>query len=298
MTKKEMGEIARRMLDVYSGVLFHNQAFQSGNADQIVYDFDCPEYEELRTKYDLLPIAGAGSDFERAKRLLHHFAPRLTHSSWYDNHIPCNALRLLEYSLDNPEHGINCLNKSKILAECCLAVGIYARRVRILPYSPYDFDNHVITEIYDKSLKKWIVLDLTTDGYFIDEAKMPLSLLEMRDRFANRAFITFVRSTDALKDLFTLRKKHLDTNVYICKNLFCFQVEQCSTFGEKGVFLHFVPVNYSVKSTRLANLKYRIDHLPPAQESLGKQLAENLSELERSPAPQSTDIRSMEEHPV
>ena len=32
-----------------------------------------------------------------------------------------------------------------------------------MPYSPYDFDNHVVVEIYDK---KWIMLDPTTDGIF------------------------------------------------------------------------------------------------------------------------------------
>ncbi len=298
MTKKEMGEIARRMLDVYSGALFHNQAFETGNADEIVYDFDCPQFEELRNKYDLVNIAGSGSDFVRAKRLLHYLAPRLTHSSWYDNHIECNALRLLEYSLDNPEQGINCLNKSKILVECCLALGIYARRVRILPFSPYDFDNHVVAEIYDRDLEKWIMLDPTTDGYFIDETKTPLSLLEMRDRFANAQFATFVHSTDPLKDLQKLRDKHLDTNAYICKNLFYFQVEQYSTFGEKGSFLHFAPLHYSIKQTKQANLKYRIANLPAQQENLRRKAEESLLEIQRSREIQKTDIQSMEKKPV
>ena len=96
MTRKETHEIAQQMLDIYSGMLFHNQEFESGNAEDIIYEFECPEFEELRTKYNLVEIAGNGSDFVRAKRLLHYLAPRLTHSSWYDNHIECNALQLLE----------------------------------------------------------------------------------------------------------------------------------------------------------------------------------------------------------
>ena len=143
MTKKKSKEILQQMLNIYQGILFNNQGFEPGNSDEVIYDFSCPEFEELRNTYNLIAIAGNGSDFTRAKRLLHNLAPRLTHSSWYDNHIECNALRLLAYSLDNPQQGINCLNKSKILAECCLAVGIYTRRVRIMPYSPYDFD-HVL----------------------------------------------------------------------------------------------------------------------------------------------------------
>lgn len=298
MPRKEMQEIAQRMLDVYSGALFHNQEFEGGNAEEIIYEFHCPEYEELRSKYNLLKIAGKGSDFMRAKRLLHNLSPRLTHSSWYDNHIECNALRLLEYSLDNPKQGINCLNKAKILVECCLALGIYARRVRIMPFSPYDFDNHVIAEIYDSTLDKWIMLDPTTDGYFIDENKTPLSLLEMRSKFANGEFVTFVRSTDALKDIQKLRAKHLDTNMYICKNLFYFQVEKHSTFGEKGDFLYFAPLHFSIKRTMQANLRYRLDNLPAEYGDFRKELQKRASTLERAQEPPRTNIQSMQKKPV
>ncbi len=297
MTKKEMLEIAQQMLDVYSGILFHNQAFENGNTEEVVYEFDCPEFDELRTKYNLTKIAGKGSDFVRAKRLLHYLAPKLTHSSWYDNHIECNALRLLEYSLDNPEQGINCLNKSKILVECCMALGIYARRVSIMPFSPYDFDNHVVAEIYDRTLEKWIMLDPTTDGYFIDEAKTPLSLLEMRNKFANAEFVTFVLSTDSLKDVRKLRAKHLDTNMYICKNLFYFQVEQYSTFGEKDGDLLFVPLHHSIKRTKQANLKYRIDNLPDEYAEFRNEFEERIPALEQEPEPQKISIQSMLKKP-
>lgn len=285
------------MLDVYSGILFNNQEFERGNADEIIYEFDCPEYEELRNKYNLVQIAGNGNDFVRAKRLLHYLAPRLTHSSWYDNHIECNALRLLEYSLDIPEQGINCLNKSKILVECCMALGIFARRVSIMPFSPYDFDNHVVAEIYDRTLEKWIMLDPTTDGYFIDETKSPLSLLEMRSKFANAEFITFVLSTDSLTDIQKLRAKHLATNVYICKNLFYFQVEQYSTFGEKNHYLQFVPLHYSLKRAKQANLQYRIVNLPAEYEDFRKTLEERIPKLEQYQEPQRTNILSMQKKP-
>ena len=297
MTRKETQEIARQVLDIYSGILFHNQEFECGNTEDIIYELDCPEYEELRNKYDLVKIAGKGSDFARAKRLLHYLAPRLTHATWYDNHIECNALRLLEYSLNNPEQGINCLNKSKILAECCLAVGIFARRVSIMPFSPYDFDNHVVTEIYDRTLEKWIMLDPTTDGYFIDEAKNPLSLLEMREKFANAEFITYVSATDSLKDIKKLRDKYRITNTYICKNLFYFQVEQYSTFGEKGNYLRFVPLYYCMKKAKQANLKYRIENLPAEYGDLRKQLDERALRLEQYQEPQRTDVQAMQKKP-
>ena len=298
MSKQKIQEITQKMFDVYSGILFQNQEFELGSCEEIVYEFDCPEYVELREKYNLIKIAGKGSDFIRAKRLLHYLAPRLTHSSWYDNHIECNSLRLLEYSLNNPEQGINCLNKAKIFVECCMALGIYARRVHIMPFSPYDFDTHVVTEIFDRNLEKWIMLDPTTDGYFVDDTATPLSLLEMRTKFANAEFITFVRSVESLNNLKKLREKYLDTNTYFCKNLFYFQVEQYSTFGEKNSFLQFVPLNFSIKDTKLANLNYRIVNLPAEYEVFRKKFEEDILSLEQSQEPQRTNILSMQKKPL
>ena len=298
MENQEMQAIGQQMFNTYRGILFHNQAFESGNEAELVYDFSCPAFEKLRNGYDLIRIAGSGSDFARAKRLLHYLAPRLTHSPWYDNHIECNALRLLEYSLDDPEHGINCLNKAKILVECCLASGIYARRIRIMPFSPYDFDNHVVTEIYDRALEKWIMLDPSTDGYFIDGAKTPLSLLEIRSKFAQGEVATFVLSAESLDDVQKLQEKHLSKNLYLCKNLFYFQVEQYSTFGEQGSFLHFVPPHFSIQQTKQANLKYRLDNLPAQQASLRTVLEARAAKAAEEPEPQRTDIRVMQKKPT
>lgn len=299
MTRKEWNELNEERLRIYSGILFHNQTFAEGNPDaQIRYDFSCPEFVTLRETYNLERIAGKGSDFVRAKRMLHHLAPRLHHSSWYDNHVPCNALDLLEYSFDKPDQGINCLNKSKILAECCLALGIYARRVSIMPFSPYDFDNHVVTEIYDRELKKWIMLDATTDGYFVDENKTPLSLLEMREKFANDVFITFVPSANRLKNLEKLRQKYTYCNAYICKNLFYFSVERENRFGAGGSFVTFCPEHYSVKENQIANAKYRIRHMPEEYQDFTAYWKERLEKLEVMEEPVKTHLSVMRASPL
>ena len=298
MTRKESREIAQQILNIYCGTLFQNQEFESGDPEEMVYEFDCPEFEELRVKYDLVKIAGKGSDFRRAKRLLHYLASGLTHSSWYDNHIECNALRLLEYSFRKPEQGINCLNKAKILVECALALGIYARRVSLMPFSPYDFDNHVVAEIYDRSLEKWIMLDPTSDGYFVDESKRPLSLLEMRSKFANGEFVTYVPSTSLLKDIQKLRDQYIVANMYICKNLFYFKADKYSTFGVKKEYLYFVPEHYSIKRTEQANLQYRINNMPVEQEAFRKSAEEKLKQLAQFREPCRTDIASMQNKPI
>ena len=298
ITKKEQKqiqkEVSEQSLSIFSGILFNNQLFKDGNNEKITYNFNCPEFITLKEKYNLEKIAGKGTDFIRAKRLLHYLAPRLTHSSWYDNHVPCNALDLLEYSLNNKEQGINCLNKSKILQECCLAIGIYARRVCIMPFSPYDFDNHVVTEIFDRELNKWIMLDPTTDGLFVDENKTPLSLLEIRKKFANDEFVTFVLSTDNLKDINKLKDSYVEQNAYICKNLFYFYIDQDSTFGTTDNVLGFVPINYSVLENKKANLKYRISHLPEEYKDWKSKFEKQLKYLETCEEDERTNISSME----
>lgn len=282
------------MFDVYSGILFNNQKFEKGNNKKINYTFNCKEYNELKEKYDLEKIAGTGSDYSKAINLLHYLAPRLAHSPFYDNHVECNALALLEYSLNNKEQGINCLNKSKILEECCLALGIYARRVRIMPYSPFDLDNHVVVEIYDK---KWIMLDPSSDGLFIDENKMPLSLLEIRDKLANDEFVTFVKSDDKLDDLEKLKEEYLDMTTYFCKNSFYFAVDEDSTFGYTNKTLTFAPINYSIKNKTIANLKYRIKILPSEYKELIGNCNKRLEEAINSEEIETTNIESFIESP-
>lgn len=299
MTKKEELETERRLFDVYSGILVNSLDFRPGPATLPEYDLNCPEYETLRKKYGLDKLAGKGGAFQRGRRLLHHLAPRLTHSSYYDNHIPCDALSLLAYSYEQPEHGINCLNKSKILAECCLAVGICARRVGIMPYSPYDNDNHVVTEIYDPALAKWIMLDPTTDGWFVDGDGVPLSLLELRERFARRQFTTFVSSADRKGDLPRLWDKNMELNTYICKNLFWLKVERHNGFGPSEEWLSFVPAGYDRRRNQTALLNYKISVLPTAGlspeevDKFEKMFRASLERLKAAPEEPCYDIAAL-----
>lgn len=285
MTEKEAFETEQRVFDIYSGILINNQEFAgSGETAEITYDFDCPEYKTLIEKYGIDKIAGEGTAFQRGVRLMHWMAPKLTHKSNYDSHIPVNALDLLDYSLGRPERGINCLNKSKILAECCLAVGIYARRVSILPYSPYDGDNHVVTEIFDEDMGKWVMLDPTTDGFFVDEEGGILSVLELREKFARQDFATFAVCTEDLSDLRKLRDRHMEDNAYYCKNLFRLLVDGYNGFGGGKLDLKFIPVGYDLKRNMIANAEYRIRKFPGSEESARKWIAKIEAEPDPVPA--------------
>ncbi len=264
--------------NLYRGILNNYPDFAGTAPAQLEYDLAAPEWEALRRDYDLERIAKTGTSFARAKRLLHYFAPRLKHESFYDNHVPCNAPALLAYSFDNAEHGINCLNKSKILAECCLALGIYARRVFISPFSPFDFDSHVVCEIYDETLGKWVMLDPSTDGYFVDDARTPLSMLEIRSRFTAGSFLTFVHSTARSGDLHKTAARNREINLYFMKNCFRISFELYNGFGEIEDTVRLVPEGYSVRRNDALHHRFCVENMPPEYRHL---LAAQEDDLEK-----------------
>lgn len=293
------------LYNVYRGILNNNRSFQPGKDVSMEYRFDCPEYETLREQYHLVRIAGKGTDLQRGIRLLKYFSPRLVHSSWYDNSIPCNALALLDYSLNQPEHGINCLNKAKILEECCLALGIYARRVCFLPYSPFDSECHVVTELYDRAQKKWCMLDPSANGYLVDENETILSLLEARERMEKTQFVTFCKATSRMADLPKIARKNMEWNVYYAKNLFRMEVDAVSQFGETGHWLRVVPEHFSIKRWSMEKAEYRLRMVPEYAKTvngfdLGKILPKfqaAMKEAETMQEPQAVNITCLMKAP-
>lgn len=226
-----------------AGILRNNLQFHDGKDYEIQYNFSHENYGILKSKYQIESTAKEGTEFERALRLMAEYAPRLTHKSDYDNHIPINALDLLEYSLDNARHGINCKNKAQILNEMCLALGIYSRKVWIMPYSRYDGDCHVVNEVWDSSLDKWVMLDITNNTYWVDENKTPLSVLEIRNKASMCEFCTPVEVGDKTDDLQGLKNKNIGNFLYIVKNLA--YTEYCTeyTVGESEENYLLLPQN-------------------------------------------------------
>lgn len=230
-----------------AGILRNNLEFHSGKDFELSYDFSHESYSLLKSRYNLEKIAKEGTEFERALRLMDEFAPRLTHKSDYDNHVPMNALELLEYSLNNKNHGINCRSNAQILNEMCLSLGIFARKVWIMPYSGLDTDCHVVNEVWDSALGKWVMLDITNNTYWVDENNTPLSVLEIRQKTALAEFCTPVEVGDNTNNLQRLKEKHIGNFLYIVKNLA--YTEYCTqyTVGESGKFYLLMPQNIPTK---------------------------------------------------
>lgn len=223
-----------------AGILKNNLAFAEGEDYSIKYDFAGEDYALLKEKYGIVEIAGGGTEFEKALRLMDEFAPRLYHKSDYDNHVAIRALDLLEYSLDNRKQGINCRNKAQILNEMCLALGIYSRKVWIMPNSGYDGDCHVVNEVWDSGLNKWVMLDITNNQYWIDENGIPLSVLEVRGKGANMEFCTPVRAGESTAEPNKLKDKHLSEFLYIMKNMVYMEYcDEYSSFESDNLYLLF-----------------------------------------------------------
>lgn len=226
-----------------AGILRNNIRFRDGEAYEISYDFDNEEYTALRETYGIEQIAGEGTELERALRLMDEFAPRLHHKSDYDNHVDMNALSLLAYSLDNKSQGVNCRSKAQILNEMCLALEIYARKVWLMPSSMYDNDCHVVNEIWDSGLGKWVMLDITNNEYWVDETGTPLSILEIREKGAMGKFCTPVHPGDSLESLGRLKEKYLGDFLYIMKNMVYLEYCGAYTTGDGGTHYLLFPEN-------------------------------------------------------
>lgn len=234
-----------------AGILCNNLEFLDGDEYELQYDFSHENYGELKSKYKLQNTAKDGTELSRALRLMNEYAPRLTHKSDYDNHVPQNALDLLAYSLDNKKHGINCRAKAQILNEMCLSLGMYARKVWIMPYSDYDGDCHVVNEVWDSSLAKWVMLDITNNEYWVDENNVPLSVLEIRKKAALTEFCTPVEVGDKTKDLRGLREEKIGDFLYIVKNMVYMRYCTDYTVGESEKKYMLRPKNMPTEFTLL-----------------------------------------------
>lgn len=226
-----------------AGIIKNNLEFHDGTDHKFEYDFSHENFELLKSKYNIEKTAKEGTEFERALRLMDEYAPRLTHKSNYDNHIRSNALDLLEYSLNNKKHGINCRAKAQILNEMCLSLGIYSRKVWIMPYSDYDADCHVVNEVWDRSLNKWVMLDITNNTYWVDENKTPLSVLEIRNKTALNEFCTPVEAGEKTNNLRKLKDKNIGNFLYIVKNMVWFEYCTQYTAGESKNYYILMPQN-------------------------------------------------------
>lgn len=255
--------------DIYTGLLKAFTLPTVENRDiHFSYDNNHPKFSLLRSSYPIEAIAGVGDDFSKAVNLLHWVSKHTYHKGDYDGAVAHNSLDFLNYAYDKGNLcGINCVALATILSECLLAVGLKARRVFIMPCSPYDGDNHVVTHFYSKEMKKWVMLDPTFNTYFKNEQGEYLSLLDLRSHLANQKPIFFNNEAKYNDHIWTAEsaKENIE---YYAKNLFYFQTFEMSTFGDGNAIgegnapgnrsITLCPQGYDPKQIRLSNIEYRM----------------------------------------
>lgn len=261
--------------DVYTGLLKAFPLRAEGEKDiHFSYDNGNSQFKYLKTQYPIQTIASDGKDFSKAVNLLHWISEHVYHKGDYDGTIAHNSLDLLNYSYNNGSaYGINCVALATILSECLLAVGIKARRVFLMPCSPYDGDNHAVAHAYIREMNKWVMFDPTLNAYFANEQGEYLSLLELRDHLANQKPVFFNKEAQYNDEIWT--EKSANENIeYFAKNLFYFQTSEISTFGDGNAIgegiapmnrcITLCPEGYDPKQIRLSNIGYRIRKYGPS----------------------------------
>ncbi len=263
MTKQERSEVDTRLYGIYCGILCTAPPLAEGSESWVDYRFGCPEYATLCARYPLEEIAGTGGEFKRGLRLCRWIAANVGHESGFSlrmsgEEMPFHSLALLSYAYGRKDRGLDCGSKAKILEECCLALGIYARRVKLFPNSPYDLDDHIVTEVYDGRMRRWCMLDPTSGGYFSDGIQ-PLSCLEMRETLAVREG-SAVLPHQATAHFSRLTERNMDWNYYYAKNSYTLAVPLEARFGGPAPReAYLVPDGFDLRARNVRNAEYLLD---------------------------------------
>lgn len=245
--------------DIYTGLLkVFPLSLTSDTKVNFIYENNHPKFDDLKSKYGIEAIAGDGDDLSKAINLLNWLSSNIYHKPDYPGETPTNSLDLLDYAFGKgAENGINCLCLAKILAETLLAIGMKAKQVFIMPCSPYDDDNHVVTQVWIESMNKWIMLDPTFNVYLKNEKGEYLSILELRNHLANQEPVFFNKEANHNGNKWTDDTPREMTE-YFAKNLFYFQFYEIHTFGGSESKFILSPEGFDVKQQQLSHIGYHI----------------------------------------
>jgi len=245
--------------NTFTGILRMTPAFRTTGAPrEIEYRFD-DDYTAFTAKYPIAEIAGNGTDFEKCKNLLFWLTAHTFHKGdFYDPNDTRDAADWLAHAYDNDaEHGINCLMLSQVLTECLLSQGIRARRVFLMPFSPNDGDNHVVTEAYAADLGRWVFLDPTYGAYVTDDDGIPLNVLEIRRRLAARKPLHF--NAEANYNGTPIDQR--DIEAYYAKDFAHFHIQpvQGRLANRMEERIYFAPIGFDSLEFYAATMEFRAE---------------------------------------
>ena len=216
------------------------------------YDYNAPEYDNLRMKYRIDKVAGNGSELDKALNLMQWCSENVLHNGGTKDveFIPKTSVDILDYAFQKGrEYGVYCRLQAIVFTECCLALGIKSRILHCLPFSPNDFDTHVVSMVYISDMAKWIMLDASNNRYFVNSDKTILSPMEIRSKLAYNDNIECNVPDDNYK-------------MYMAKNMFYFKSPQINTFGSdlltEQKTIYCIPCGFDVLEREIAYCQYAI----------------------------------------
>jgi hypothetical protein len=246
--------------DVFTGLLKMFDDFVDNSSDiHLSYDLSDKNLKDLKFKYNLNDKIGKVNNFEKAVNLLHWVSTDVYYDGNSSPGRKNNSMELLDYSYrKGKDYGINCRCHAIILTECLLAIGIPARTIYIMPFSPYDQDNHVITHAFISEKNKWIMLDPSFDCYVKNKKGEILNIFEIRELLSNQEYIDF-------NDEIHCNEEKWENDApfhkeYLAKDLFWFMTSDVSRYNAEDGENHVVigPKNYDIKKAQIENVEFRI----------------------------------------
>ena len=215
------------------GLLILFDDFDTGldkNVEPFQYCTGDKNLMEIRQKYGVEDVAGNGNELSKVLNLLDWISTSISHKGNITEDIAMNTIALMDYSYQKgKENGINCRMKATVLTEMLLSIGIISRILSLQPLNPNDPDNHVVSQVWLSEKKKWIIVDPTTNSYFMDENGEILNAIELRENiiFGNEIICS-------PKTSFGGETNNSDPYLtYMAKNLFYMHSPVINSFGSE-----------------------------------------------------------------
>lgn len=238
--------------DLYASILVMHDEFRPTDAGvSLSVDFTGADLPVLRERFGLCAIAGEGGAFDRAMRVMDWLTTHVRHNGNCNPDGPRCALTALDFAFDQPEKGVNCAWLATTLTECLLALAIPARTVYIMPFAPYDCDNHVVTEVWTG--ETWCMLDPTCNCCALDENGAPLSVPALRAALAAQQEIRFSDGLRYNGQPYS-HEQHRD---YLAKDLCWMRMQEVSG-QQDSRFVTLSPATFDPHRHQTLNVRYRL----------------------------------------
>jgi hypothetical protein len=216
-------------------------------------DSTFPSLVELRQKYNLDSVAGSGLETQRIINLMRWAHQIVWHDGNSENPQPRNSLHLIDICKAE-NRGVNCRMMATILNEVYLAMGFKSRHITCLPYDKTDNDCHVVNIVYSNALNKWIMMDPTFAGYFMNQDSVLLGIEEIREKMITGEKLIINPNLNWNGNPYDKEEYYY----YMAKNLFRFLTPIESSFGYESkegqlTYINLNPFKYDSLKTGLVD---------------------------------------------